>query len=162
MTATLSVKKTESIFDELNKMHDRIMKRAFEIFDGNGHVFGKDLENWLKAESEVMWKPAIELEEKDNEIRLQIAAPGVDPKEIAIEATAEEILVKAETHHEHKEDKGEVHICELSSGSMFRSVHLPKKIDPNKVKAEFKNGMLSVTAEIAKEAQTSRVEVTAS
>jgi HSP20 family molecular chaperone IbpA len=45
---------------------------------------------------------------------------------------------------------------------MFRSVHLPKKIDPDKVKAEFKNGMLSLTAEVAKEAQARKVELKAS
>jgi hypothetical protein len=39
MATTLPVKKTESIFDELQQMHDRIMKRAVEIFDGNGHTF---------------------------------------------------------------------------------------------------------------------------
>jgi HSP20 family protein len=157
-----TVKKTESIFDELNNMHDRIMKRAFEIFDGNGQVFGRDLEDWLQAERELVWKPAIELEEKDREIRLQIATPGVDPKDIDIEVTPEYILVKAETHHEHKEDKGEVHICEFTSGNMFRSVYLPKKIDPDRVKAEFKDGMLSLTAEIAKEAQARKIELKAS
>jgi HSP20 family protein len=70
--------------------------------------------------------------------------------------------VKAETHHEHKEEKGEVHICEFTSGNIFRSVHLPKKIDPDRVKAEFKNGMLSLTAEIAKEAQVRKIELKAS
>jgi HSP20 family protein len=162
MATTLPVKKTESIFDELNNLHDRIMKRAFEIFDGNGHVFGKDLEDWLQAERELVWKPAIELEEEDNEIRLQIATPGVDPKDIDIEVTPEYVLVKAETQHEHKEEKGKVHVCEFTSGNMFRSVHLPKKIDPDKVKAQFKNGMLSLTAEIAKEAQARKIELKAS
>jgi HSP20 family protein len=143
-------------------MHDRIMKRAFEIFDGKGHAFGTDIDDWLQAERELVWKPAIELQEKDKEIHLQMAAPGIDPKDIDIEVTPEDILVKAETHHEHKEDKGEVHVCEFTSGNMFRSVHLPKKIDPDKVKVEFKNGMLSLTAEIAKEAQARKIDVKAS
>ena len=49
MATTLPIKKTESIFDEVQQMHDQIMKRAFEIFDGNGHDFGRDLENWLRS-----------------------------------------------------------------------------------------------------------------
>ena len=159
MATTLPVKKTESIFDEINSMHDRIMKRAFEIFDGNGHVFGNDLDDWLEAERELVWKPPIELEEKDKLIRLQIATPGIDPKDIDIEVTPEYVLVKAETRHEHEEDKGQVHVCEFTSGNMFRSIHLPKKIDPDKVKAEFKNGMLSLTAEIAKEEQARKIEL---
>jgi HSP20 family protein len=162
MGTTLPIKKTESIFDEINKLHDRITKRAYELFDGNGHVLGKDVEDWLQAERELVWKPTIELEEKDNEIRLRIATPGIDPKDLDIEVTPEHILVKAETRHEHKEDKGQVHVCEFTSGNLFRSVHLPKKIDPDKVKAEFKNGVLVLNAKIAQDAQARKVEVKAS
>ena len=50
MATTVPVKRTESIFDQINALNDRIMKRAFEIFDGNGHVFGRELEDWFKAE----------------------------------------------------------------------------------------------------------------
>jgi HSP20 family protein len=160
--ATVPVKKTESIFDQLNDLQDRITKRAFEIFDGNGHIFGRDLEDWLQAERELVWKPSIELDEKDNEFRLQIATPGVDPKDIDIEANPEYVLVKAECHHEHKEDNGKVHICEFTAGNLFRSVRLPKKIDPDHVKAEFKNGMLTLTAQIAQEEQPRRIELKAS
>jgi HSP20 family protein len=162
MATTLPTKKSESILNELNKLHNRIMNRAYELFDGNGHVFGKDLDDWLQAEKELVWKPAIELEEKDNKFRVQIATPGIDPKDLDIEITPEDILVKAETQHEHKEQKGQVHVCEFRSGNLFRSIHLPKKIDPDKVKAEFKNGMLELTAELAKEAQARKVEVKAS
>jgi len=160
--ATVPVKKTESIFDQLSDLQNRITKRAFEIFDGNGHVFGRDLEDWLQAERELVWKPSIELEEKDNEFFLQIATPGVDPKDIDIEATPEYILVKAERQHEHKEETGKVHICEFTSGNLFRSVRLPKKIEPDKVKAEFKNGLLTLTAEIAQEEQARKVMLKAS
>ncbi len=125
---------------EMNRLHDQVMKRAYELFDGNGHLFGKDVDDWLQAERELVWKPAIELEEKDNEIRLQIAAAGVDPKDLNIEVTPEDVLVKAETRQERKEEKDQVHVCEFTSGNLFHSIHLPKKIDPDKVKAYFKNG----------------------
>ena len=161
MATTLPIRKTESIFDELNKMPDRIMKRAFEIFDGNGHAFGKDIDDWLQAERELVWKPAIELQEKDNEIRLQIATPGVDAKDIDIEVTPEDILVRADVHHEHRKEEGKTHICEFADGNLLRSIHLPKKIDPDKVKAEFKDGMLSLKAPVAKEARAKKIPLQA-
>ena|ERR1051326_733939 len=162
MATTLPVKKTESIFDELQQMHDRIMKRAFEIFDGNGHTFGRDLGDWLQAERELVWKPSIELEEKDNRFLLQVALPGVESKDIDIEVTPEEILVKAELHREQKETKGKVHTSEFASGNFFRGVRLPKKIAPEKVKAEFKDGMLRLTAAVAQEAEARKIELKAS
>ncbi len=152
MTTALPIKKKESIFDELEQMRERITKRAFEIFDGNGHGFGNDLHDWLTAEHELIWKPPVELTEKENAFSLRIAVPGVDPKDIGIEVTPESLLVKAETRHEHREDRGQVHICEFEAGNMFRSIPFPKAINPEKVKAEFKDGVLNVTAEVAQSA----------
>jgi HSP20 family protein len=161
MTKTLPIRKARSILDEMDRTRGRIMRRAFDIFNMNGGTFGRDIEDWLEAERELVWKPSIELEEKDNEFRLQIAVPGVDPKDIDIEVTSEDVLVKADVHHEHKEKKGEVHACEFASGNLFRSIHLPRKIDPDAVKAEFKNGMLSLTAPIAEEVRAKKVTVEA-
>jgi HSP20 family molecular chaperone IbpA len=41
---------------------------------------------------------------------------------------------------------------------MFRSIRLPKKINPDKVKAEFKNGLLRLTAEIAEESRGKKIK----
>jgi HSP20 family protein len=161
MAETLPVRKTRSLFDELEAMRERVTRRAYDIFRNNGEMLGRDFDDWLLAERELIWKPSIELAEKDNEFRIEIAVPGVEPKDIDIEVTQEDILVKANILHEHKEEKGEVHTCEFASGSMFRSIHLPKSIDPDKVKAEFKNGMLNLKAQIAQEARAKKISVEA-
>ena len=49
----------------------------------------------------------------------------------------------------------------FQSGSLFRSIHLPKKVEPGKVKAEIKNGLLTITAPIAEEAKTRKVNIQA-
>jgi HSP20 family protein len=159
MAETLPIKRTESIFDELNSLHDRVMRRAYDIFKHSDHIFGRDLDNWLRAEEELVWKPSIELEEKGDEFRIQMGVPGVEPKDIDIEVTPEDIIVKAEMRHEHKEDKGKVHVCEFASGNLFRAIHLPKRIDPNKVKAEFKNGILNLVAKVSEEARARKIEI---
>jgi HSP20 family molecular chaperone IbpA len=71
------------------------------------------------------------------------------------------VLIKAETAHDHTADAGTVHICEFRSGKIFRSVHFPAKIDPNSAKAEYQNGMLRITAAIAKSTSAQKVEVEA-
>jgi len=161
MGETLLIKKTKSIFDEIEKIRDRIIQRAYDLFNSNGGVLGRDLDDWLQAERELVWKPAIELEEKDGEFLLQVAVPGVESKDIDIEVTADDILIKAETSHEHKETKGEVHFCEFASGNLFRSIRLPKPIDADKVKAELKNGLLTLKAPVAAEARAKKVKVEA-
>jgi HSP20 family protein len=106
----------------------------------------------------LLWKPAFELSEKDGQLQLEAAMAGVDPKDIEIEVTPEEILVKAETRHEHTEHKGTIHHCDFQAGRMFRAIHLPRKIDPDKVKAEFHNGLLRLTAKVAEDSQPRKIK----
>ena len=158
MAEPVAIRKISSILDEMTEMQDRIMRRAYDIFGQNGRLFGRDLDHWFQAERELLWKPALELRETDGEFVLEAAVSSVDPKDIEIEVTPDEIVLKADIQHEHKEKKGTVHICEFESGKMYRSIHLPKKIDPDKVKAEFKNGLLRLKAEIAEEVRAKKIK----
>ena len=161
MGEPVAIRKISSILDEMTEMQDRIMRRAYDIFERNGRLLGRDLDHWLQAERELLWKPAVELREADGEYVLEAAVSGVNPEGIEIEVTPDDIVLKADTHHEHEEKKGTVHICEFASGEMYRSIHLPKKINPDKVKAEFKNGLLRLTAEVAAEARAKKIKTEA-
>ena len=156
MTESLTIRKTSSVFDEVNEIQERITQRAYEIFERNGAVFDQELDNWLQAEEELLWKPSIELHEKNGELLLEAALSGLDLKDVEIEVTPEDIILKAETQHQHQEQKGIVHVCEFKTGMMFRSIHLPKKINPDRVKAEFNNGLLRLTAQIAQETRATK------
>lgn len=153
------VKKTETLWDQLQKMEERIMKRAYDIFQGSGSKMGKDLDNWLTAERELVLKPAIELKEKDNTFEVKVAVAGVDPKDLKVEVTAEDLLVKGETKTEKNEENEKVHYSEFESASLFRSIRFPKKVKADNVRAELKNGLLTVVAPIAEEAQTRVVKI---
>ena len=158
MAETVAIRKISSVFDEMNQMQERITRRAYDIFERNGRSFGRDLDHWLQAERELLWKPSVELREEAGEFVLEVAVSGVDPKDIDIEVTPEGFVLKADIQHEHEEKKGTVHICEFQSGRMFRSIHLPKRINPDKVKAEIKNGLLTLKAEIAEEARVKKIK----
>jgi HSP20 family protein len=158
MADAVPIRKTSSILDEMLEMRDRIMRRAYEIFEQNGSRLGRDLDNWTQAEHELVWTPPVELTEKDGKFHLEAAIAGVDAKDITVEVTPEDIILKADIRHEHMEQKGMIHYCEFEPGKMFRTIHLPKKIDPEKVKAEFKNGLLRLTAEIAQEARAKTIK----
>jgi HSP20 family protein len=149
--ATLPIKKAKSILSEIERMQNRIMLRAYEIFEAAGHGLGSDLENWVQAEQELFWRPSIELRERDDEFLVSIALPGIGAKDVSIQVTPEDLLVKGETHHEHKEEKERVHICEFGSGSIFRTIHFPKKVDPDKVTGDFKDGIISLRVPVARE-----------
>lgn len=159
MPETLPIRKTVSILSDIERMQDRVMRRAFEIFEETGGIPGRDVDNWVAAERELVWKPAVELKEKNEQFTLTIAVAGVGAKDLLIQVTPEDLLVKAESRHEHDDDKGLIHTCEFQDRTLFRTVHFPKRIDANKVTAELKNGMLTITAAIASDAEATRSKV---
>jgi HSP20 family protein len=157
MAETVPIRKTSSVFDQLRDMQDRIMRRAYEIFEQNGGEPGRDFENWTRAERELFWRPAIEISEKEGQFELQAAIAGVEAKDINIEVTAEDVVLSAEIHHNAEHQKGTIQYTEFEAGKMFRSIHLPNKINPDSVKAEFKNGLLRLTAQVAEEARSRKI-----
>jgi hypothetical protein len=48
----VAVQRKDSLWDDLEKMQERITRRAYDIFRGSGSIFGKDLDDWLAAERE--------------------------------------------------------------------------------------------------------------
>jgi HSP20 family protein len=154
------VQKPESLWDQLRKMEERITNRAHEIFRQNGSIFGRELDDWFKAEKELIWKPPVELKERDNLYEVHAAIPGMEPKDIKIDVTPEELLIRGETKTERKDERGgQIYYSEFESGSLFRSIRFPKRVDPNRVRAEMKNGLLTVIAPISEEAKARRVDI---
>ncbi len=46
--------KNISLFDQMGETFSSLTNRAYQIFEGNGRAFGRDLENWLQAERELL------------------------------------------------------------------------------------------------------------
>ena len=156
----IQVKKPSSILEEITQLHEAINKRAYELFRNPDGLFAGPLADWFRAERELVWSPAIELRQHNGQFELEAALPGVDPKNLDVQATPEDILITAAEEHRREAKEGTTHVREFASGRLFRSVHLPERIDPESVKAELRNGMLRVTATVAKPA-TKKVDVQA-
>jgi HSP20 family protein len=160
-TQTLPVRKAESVIDEIERLNQQIMRRAYDIFAASGGVSGNELNNWLAAERELVWRPAIEMREKNKEFLINIAVPGIDPADVSVEVTPDVLLVRGEFRHEHADEEGKVHTCEFEAGSLFRVISFPKRVDLDKVKADFKNGIVRVRASIAEEQKRKKVAIEA-
>jgi HSP20 family protein len=156
--ASVLMTRKESIVDQLEQLHQRIARRAYELFrgrDGWGDSFG----DWLSAERELVWKPAVELREQDGTFTVVAALPGVAAKDITVDITPQDVVIQAASEHRHTEDKGQIHRCEFRAGQVFRSLPFPKAVDATKAKAEYQNGMLNITVPIAPDARAKQVGV---
>jgi HSP20 family protein len=91
------------------------------------------------------WSPAVDILENENDLVLKADVPGVEPKDIDIRMENGTLTVKGERKFENDGSQKGYHRIERSYGSFARSFALPDTVDPEKVKAEFKNGVLTVT-----------------
>ena len=118
---------------EMESLHRR-MNRLFERFmPGGDGFFGLD------------FMPAAEMDETDNELHLKLEIPGMEASDLDIEVTETSIDISGERKSESKtEAKGMVR-SEFSYGKFERVIPLPAHIQNDKVKAEYKNGILTLT-----------------
>ncbi len=139
------------VFAELETLTEKIRRRAFELFSERGFAEGDEFNDWYRAEREICW-PASELVENDDGYELKLELAGFDAGDITVTATPRELVVEA-AHQVRKGDAGDdddshpvVRWSELHRENVCRSVTLPAAIDADRVKAEFKRGLLTVRA----------------
>jgi HSP20 family protein len=156
---TLHPLKVESVLDEIEALQRRIAVRAHDLFMERGGEHGRDLDDWLAAEADLAVKPPIEIVETEKELVIRAALPGFEPKEIQVSVTPNQLLIQAGALEDRAQEHGQVYFSELRIGNIFRSIALPRRVDPEHVVAELKNGILSIRAALAGEQPAARVHV---
>lgn len=90
-----------------------------------------------------MGAPRMNISETDGEIQVEAELPGVAEQDVRVELADDILTISGEKKatNEHKN----AHMIERSFGSFSRSVRLPYPVNPGQVRAEFENGVLTVT-----------------
>ncbi len=89
--------------------------------------------------------PKVDVIDRDTEVVVRAELPGVDKKDLDVSVSANAVTIKASTKAEHKEEKGDYYRCEITQGSISRTVALPADVDGDQAKAAFKDGVLELT-----------------
>lgn len=134
------------IFDEIEKRLEGVRQRAFELFQNRGREIGHDLDDWLRAEHEVMGWPAAEMTELDGKYEVDLTLPGFDAKQVQVTATPSEIIVHAQYKPEKKKEECKVLWTEFGPNDVYRRFDTPRLIDVDKIHATLDKGMLHVIA----------------
>ena len=95
--------------------------------------------------SEQEFVPSVDISETDNEIIVQAEIPGIDPKDLDISLNGRLLTIKGEKKSEHEEKKENYHKIERKYGAFSRTLELPADVDPDKVEAKYKDGVLKIT-----------------
>lgn len=119
-----------------------IAKRNFRPFY-MGSIFDDDFLPVMTNTTSSM--PAVNVKEDEKKFELDLAVPGIDKKELKIDINEDVLTISSETKNESEENKDGYKRKEFSYSSFCRSFQIPENVSKDKIEANYKDGVLSVT-----------------
>ena len=129
----------QRVQDEMSKLFDdRLLAR-------NGESVG--------------WTPKVDIFEDEEGVALRFELAGVEPKDVDIRFENGVLTLRGDRKMESEDRRDNYHRVELAYGTFTRSFSLPATIDAEKIRAESKNGVLTVTLPKKAEAKPKSIQV---
>jgi HSP20 family protein len=126
------LKELDMLRHQMNHLFDELMHSDHEF------------DQFPKLE-EAMWAPAIELKETDTELILKAVVPGIEAKELDVQASENAISITGEHREENRTEEKGYFRSEFQYGQFQRVVPLPVSIKHDQIQSEFKDGVLTLT-----------------
>jgi HSP20 family protein len=139
---------------DLATMQDRINR----IF---GDAYTRRFDDDLSQRGE--WVPAVDIYENANqEIVLKAELPGIAREGLDLRVENNTLTLRGERKRDTEVKQEQYHRVERAYGAFSRSFSLPSRIDTDKVRADFKDGVLSITLPVKAEAKPRQIQVAVS
>ena len=136
-------------FSEVEQVSERIRRMLDQTFGGL---------SWPSAFTETAgWSPLVDIEETDDSYVLEAELPGVKREHVDIEVVGNELTISGEV--KEREHKGALRRRMRRTGRFEYRVSLPSQVDPERIDAQLKEGVLTLQAPKAERAQRRRIEV---
>ena len=136
-------------FGELGTFR-REMDRLFERF------FGELPSLELPGMS---WAPHLDVTETKDSLVVKAELPGLEAKDLDVSVSGNALTIKGEKKTEKEEKDEHHHLIERSYGAFSRTVQLPAPVASEKIKAAFKNGVLTITLPKTEEAKRKAIPI---
>lgn len=134
-------------------------KEILDLRDEIDRIFSETLGRWPRRREETAWVPPIDVSETDNEVIVKADLPGLSEKDVEVLISGNYLTIKGERKRE-KEVKGEnFYRVERVYGSFERSLELPAEVNPDKAKAQYKNGVLTITIPKTAKAKVKSIKI---
>ena len=138
-------KEMDSLRQQMNQMFD-------ELAQGN-------FESAKSRRQSMQWSPAIEIQETDGEIVLKAEVPGVNAKDLDVQVSEDAVSISGKHEEEKRTEEKGFFQSELRYGQFQRVIPLPSTVNHQQVKANFKDGILTLTLPKVEAAQHKFVKV---
>lgn len=105
------------------------------------------------------WAPSLDVSETKDNIVVKAEVPGMDGKDIDISLSGGVLTLKGEKKQEKEEKDENYYFSERSYGAFSRSIKLSQEVQTDKIKASYKNGVLTITLPKSEEAKAKEVKI---
>lgn len=143
-----------SPFDDVLEMQ-RDINRMFSNF------FGRTEDRELTPVREGVWAPVLDVYETKDDLVVRAELPGMSKDEIEITVEGNHLVLRGERDLEHEVDEESYHRIERAYGAFRRALPLPATVDPDKVDATYRNGVLEIRLAKREEAKPRPVKIKA-
>jgi len=133
-----------SALDRIDQLSTSIAQRAYEIFESDGRMPGRELDHWIRAEAELLHPIHIEIAESNDALALHAEVPGYKAEELEVNVDPRRVIITGsrEVHEKHKTAK--IVYTEHCADRIFRALELPAEIDTSRSIAALRDGVLKV------------------
>ena len=149
----------EKLFEQMKEFSQSVARRAYEYFEARGREFGHDIEDWVRAESELMRRVPVEVKEADGRITVRAEVPGFAANEIKIGVEPQSLVISGKSEKTTEENNEQTLLSEFRSNQFCRELTLPAGVEPDKTTAVLKDGVLELAFAKAPESKPVAVEV---
>ncbi len=105
------------------------------------------------------WVPVVDVTENKDEVIVRAEVPGMTKEDITVTLQDNVLTLRGEKKQEKEEKDASYHRMERSYGSFVRSFNLPTVVQVDKVKAAYKDGVLTITLPKAEEVKPKEISV---
>jgi HSP20 family protein len=141
MMKTLNFRGGSTLQDQMN----RLFNDAFERTEGESNL--------------TTWAPAVDISENEHELVVKADLPGVDAKGLDIRVENNVLTIRGERKFEKKVDQDNYLRVERAYGSFSRSFALANSVNPEGIKADYLDGVLSLSVPKREEAKPKQIKV---
>ncbi|HZL43408.1 MAG TPA: Hsp20/alpha crystallin family protein [Verrucomicrobiae bacterium] len=134
--------------------------RLSDLRDEIDRLFESPLSEFTRASQLLSgWTPALDMHEDKDNVVIVMELPGMKKEDIDISLHNGSLTISGERKNEEKYGDAEVYRAERFVGKFQRSVTLPAPVSADKVTAQYKEGVLTITLPKSEEAKPKQIEV---
>lgn len=129
--------------------------------DRFNQFFNEAFSNFMNSEPPApkAWTPSVDIYETEHSVILKAELPGIDPKDVDARIEDGTLYLRGERKQESEVKEENYHRTERSYGSFLRTFTLPKSVDTENVKADYKDGVLTLTLAKREEAKPKTIKI---